>query len=312
MSTNNVKKNNFCINCSKYGHLMKKCEEPKTSNGIICISFCNLDINEDKLNKYISKQYIDIDSYNFSNINNISKLNMFKDNIKFLMVQRRYSMTYIDFIRGKYVVGDLDKLKNMFELMTNSEIKNIKTKNFDHLWNSLWKKTSKLKTFKKEYEKSKNKLFKLKELGTLDILVSIKSTYNTCEWGFPKGRCDFYENKYDCALREFSEETTLDINDLLVFNNLEIIDEEFIGTNGVNYKHDYYISSYKGSEDINCDCDDNIEIQDVKMFTWEEAVDIIRPYQTEKIKIINKIYFLFLNLYMDFIKQQETLYRQTF
>jgi len=36
------KKTFYCSNCGKYGHNVKKCEEPTTSLGIICVKFCDL------------------------------------------------------------------------------------------------------------------------------------------------------------------------------------------------------------------------------------------------------------------------------
>ena len=35
-SDSDLKKNLYCLNCGKKGHIIKKCKEPQTSYGIIC------------------------------------------------------------------------------------------------------------------------------------------------------------------------------------------------------------------------------------------------------------------------------------
>ena len=40
------KKNYYCSNCGKYGHILKKCTESVTSLGVICAKFVNLPIKE--------------------------------------------------------------------------------------------------------------------------------------------------------------------------------------------------------------------------------------------------------------------------
>ena len=96
------RKNCFCSNCGKYGHNIKKCEEPITSLGIISVKLTNLDFNSEVFKKFLTSKYLDIDNYNFSHIDNINRLEEFKNNIKFLMIQRKHSLSYIEFIRGKY------------------------------------------------------------------------------------------------------------------------------------------------------------------------------------------------------------------
>ena len=94
---------NYCSNCGKYGHYFKKCNEPITSLGIICLKFDkNLNIDHYQLNEFITKKYLKIDDFNFENLSNISNINFLKDKIKFLLIRRKHSLNYIEFVRGKY------------------------------------------------------------------------------------------------------------------------------------------------------------------------------------------------------------------
>ena len=60
------RKNFYCSNCGKYGHNMKKCEEPITSLGIISIKFDNMLIHNNNFKKFLASKYLEIDNYNFS------------------------------------------------------------------------------------------------------------------------------------------------------------------------------------------------------------------------------------------------------
>ena len=48
----------------------------------------------------------------------------------------------------------------------------------------------------------------------------------------------------NCAIREFSEETGVDISSASseILKVIKPINENFVGSNGVNYRHIYYIS----------------------------------------------------------------------
>tara|TARA_B100001093_G_scaffold517136_1_gene597772 strand:- start:69 stop:1010 length:942 start_codon:yes stop_codon:yes gene_type:complete len=298
------RKNNYCSNCGKYGHSIKKCEEPVTSLGIICMKFDSLPIDNDGFKKFLSSKYLDIDNYNFSHIDNINKLDDLKKNVKFLMIQRKHSLAYIEFLRGKYHLDNIEHLESLFRKMSPKEIEDISKSDFYELWNSLWKKTSKSKAFQKEYKFSSDLFEKLKSNNILKELIKIKPKYESPEWGFPKGRRNLFEKNLDCAIREFKEETNIDIKDLTILSKINCVSEEYRGTNNINYKHIYYLA-YSDNKLINyIELDDeNYEVGNIGWFSWEEANELIRDYYNEKIKVVNQIYFLFLNLYLEYISK---------
>ena len=59
-------------------------------------------------------------------------------------------------------------------------------------------------------------LFK-NEFYTLNDLIEESNHYDNwieAEWGFPKGRRNYQETDFECALREFSEETGYSIKNI--------------------------------------------------------------------------------------------------
>ena len=306
MSHKFFKKNNkhYCNNCGKFGHYFKTCMEPITSNGIICFKYDScLSISTNTISKFTSNKYIEIDSFNYNHLDNISKLDTFKDKIYFLLIRRKHTLSYIEFIRGRYIHTDLNKLKKMFELMTQEEIYNISGLNFRLLWSKLWKKTSKSKIYQKEYNKSKVKFNHITSSKLIHKLIKIKPLYDTPEWGFPKGRRNNFEKNIDCAIREFEEETNMNNKDYDILNNISSVQENYTGTNNIDYRHIYYLGISPYSSEINYECmEDNYEIGDIRWVTWEKAVQLLRPYYYSKIELLNKIFLFSLNLYEESTK----------
>ena len=99
-------KNNFifCNNCGKSGHLFQQCKQPITSIGIITIN---------------PKRY-----------NN--------EENKYLLIRRKDTLGYVDFIRGKYKINNISHIVSLINEMTINEKQNLLTHDFDYLWNNLW------------------------------------------------------------------------------------------------------------------------------------------------------------------------------
>ena len=229
---------------------------------------------------------------------NIKYIPMFYDKIKLLMVRRKNSLNYIEFIRGKYNVADKDHLEKMFKFMTKDENIKIKTLEFESMWNELWKETAKSKAYQKEFTMSKAKFEELKSTDFYSLLEDNSySQYLEPEWGFPKGRRNMSEKNLDCAIREFYEETSYSISNMHILERLNCLEEEYVGSNQVKYKHVYYVASSQEDEYIELnDIAHLYEIGEIGWFTIPEALEKIRPYYEYRIKIIHQLYFFIINL----------------
>ena len=288
----------YCMNCSKMSHLTKHCQEPICSYGIICVKFDeSIKIQPLSLEKFLVNKLIDIEEYNFSNLTKLSKIDYYKNKIKFLMIERKHSFSYIEFMRGKYDENNKESVSNLLNLMTKIEIDYLLNNNFNYLWNDLWKKTSNYKSYQKEFEIALFKFNKIKQ--KIIEYVDYDKLYDTPEWGFPKGRKDKNEKNLDCAIREFEEETGIDYTKYLILHRLNTIDETVIGTQNKLYKLIYYLGIINNNDDVNLEFKNEYqerEIGDIKWLTFEELLPKIRPYFKDTITMIYKIYFLFINL----------------
>jgi 8-oxo-dGTP pyrophosphatase MutT (NUDIX family) len=289
--------NSYCINCGKYGHNTKLCIEPIISCGIICFNIKNISLK--KIEQYLFNKYINIDDYSYKNINYINKIDFHNNDIKFVLIERKHSLSYIEFIRGKYDENDLTKIESMFSLMSKTEVNNIKTESFDILWNNLWNDTANSKTFLKEKNVSKTKFNNLLKNS---VFNNLSTTYESPEWGFPKGRRNKHETNIDCANREFIEESN--ITNYTLFDRIECVEETFKGTNNKDYKHIYYLSGTELNELSTFNY--TYEVNNVKWCTIDEVLNLFRPYEKTKIEIINQIYF-FLSILSDKIKKQNNV-----
>lgn len=287
----------FCFNCNKFGHTTKECTFPVVSIGMILICVDNI-IKDRIFNNIKNINFInDINEFNYKRINNIKKFNFYKDKIKFLIIEKKHSLNYIEFIRGKYEKNDTQKLIKMFKLMSNSEIEILKIKNFPELWNNLWRKTAKKKIYQKEFNDSKDKFEYLIKNNILDELLTIKSQYNTPEWELPKGRKNLNEKNIECAIREIKEETNIDNSLYNILNITDSFQNIFFGTNNILYKHIYYLSIF--NNDINLilkDFKSNKEVNSIKLVTVDKLKKYIRGYNTSKIELLNNIFLFLINL----------------
>jgi len=272
-----------CSNCNKLGHYFRECKEPITSYGIIAFR--------------VKQPSSSIEPAVLNGIAKPDTINGLDDKqIEFLMIQRKDTLGYVEFMRGKYSVGNPDYIQSLFNQMTHNELERLENYDFETLWNSLWNNQIS-RTYKQEYDNAFAKYTVLKDgleeaLGkTLDYYIThANKEWITPEWGFPKGRRGNRESEITCAIREFSEETGLDESQCILVKNLLPIEENFLGGNRVQYRHRYYLAYCKQSTEVQIDSTNTImnrEIGDIGWYNYESAMELIRPYNIEKRQILS-------------------------
>lgn len=286
----NNRKNVYCANCGEKGHIYKECKGPITSFGII--AFKVVESREDELND-LNPNLRKILAETSTSYRTYSDLFVKKyPTIKYLLIQRKDTMGYIDFIRGKYPEDEIDKsnmLKTYLCEMTKTERNNLLTKSFDELWDNLWVNHDS-KCYKKEYEQAKRKF---SQIDIPSLMEQTTSSWTFQEFGIPKGRRNMKEQNIACAEREFCEETGYSKGDYLFLHNYPTIQEEFTGTNGVQYRHVYYVVKMKkNSTTPKVDKNNKLqlgEVQNIGWFTFDQCMHIVRPYDTEKKKVLERV-----------------------
>ena len=259
--------NNFCNNCGAKGHVFQQCKNPITSNGVLL----------------------------FDNTT---------DTPKYLMIRRKDTLGFVDFMRGKYDVRNLKYILNIINEMTIIEKVSILKKDFDMLWNNLWGNY-----VGNQYKSEKNiamEKFNILKVGivvngiyyNLRKLINKSNTkWHEPEWGFPKGRRNFMENDIKCALREFEEETGYSKNSIRIINNILPFEEVFVGSNYKSYKHSYFIAKL-----IRHDITpgmlgrfESSEVSKVEWKTYDDAKASIRDYNIERKELLDNIHDVLTN-----------------
>jgi len=300
--------NNFnCTNCNSPEHEYRNCPEPITSWGIILVNLSELKDIPIKHNKLNIKSHI----YNIApeSSEDLKLLGFVTHKIKFLLVQRKHSLGYIDFIRGRYKVDNIDGINFLFQHMNQNEIDQLKEIPFEELWNELWNNDQdKLNYLKKEFQTAKMKFENIKSNCDLELnldfyVTNVKPLYKFNEWGFPKGRRGRNESNKDCAIREFCEETNIKKETIKLIDNIEPIEENLIGTNGVKYRHIYYLAETL-TDDLPS-IDGNYEIGGIEYFTYNDGHEALREYHIEKRQILTNIFYYYLENILNMFKSKE-------
>ena len=263
---NTIKNNNACNNCGKQGHSFHQCKLPITSYGVIVFRASNL-------------------------------------GIQYLMLRRKDSFGYIDFIRGKYSPYNISQIQDIVNEMSIEEKQRILVEPFDILWKNMWGDITTAQ-YKVEENASMKKMEVIREGVTINgefmslekIIQNSNTNWMETEWEFPKGRRNYKEKDLDCALREFVEETGISLSRLSIVENVLPFEETFIGTNHKSYKHKYFLAFFNDNTSSNVD-DENIilngfQITEVSKLEWKtihNCLESIRPYSLEKRNLILNI-----------------------
>jgi len=239
----------YCNNCGKRGHAFKTCTDPIISYGIILIDQPILPV--------------------------ISTPNI-------LMVRRKDSMAFTEFLRGKYDLEQPTYIINLLSNMTKSEHAALRVLTFDELWTHHWGVGR--DHHSKEFELSKEKFVTLK----MDELIGNLEGYEESEWGFPKGRRTPRETDIDCAIREFGEETNIPREAYILCKNL-LLTETFTGTNGIPYRHDYFIALLRDSVNLTQTMT-SMQQKEVSAIEWKtvkQCREITRPHYIQRSALLD-------------------------
>ena len=241
----------ICNNCGKYGHLFYICKIPITSIGVIA----------------------------FRRV---------EHEIQYLMIRRKDTLGYIDFMRGKFDLKQKQYIMNMILQMTKIEKNNLLQK-----YTMVKEKKGTIPHIRERILELingyTNDLGEFYDLQSLIVESRLYSDWDEPEWGFPKGRRNPQENDYDCAVREFSEETGYSTNVLTNVRNIVPLEETFTGSNYNSYRHKYYLMNISYENSIAAHKFQKSEVSGMGWWPLSTCLEKIRPYNLEKIQVIKNI-----------------------
>ena len=269
----------ICLNCNIAGHIQKKCRYPINSYGIILYKIKSSDINIHNINQYL---------------------------VKFLIIQRKFSYSFISLLLGKYYeddipynmcnnIFDINKLIDIVKNIPLTERYSIKIYDFKYLWSNVWtwQNCDNINNSKKYLEaEQKFNLFKKLYIYLFDEYPTNKIEP---DWEFPKGRRIIGESNIQCAIRECIEETGIQPENIY---DKKVFHEKFTGSNGIEYCNNYYISEVTNNNlPIYYDYDQvsqNSEIRKIGWFNIENAIKLLHNSEYKRkllygiIKILKK------------------------
>ena len=284
----------LCANCGKSGHVYRSCNLPITSFGVICFRW-----TFNAQTGLRSPQY--------------------------LMVQRKDSLCFVEFIRGRYDPHNKDYIMHLLRKMTRVEREHIRTMSFPDLWHGFWQ-TDQNRGYMREFQQAFAKFSTLRrgfyapsskngahgekskeEYVDLNLLMnSTTSQHDEREWGFPKGRRNINEKDIKCALREFREETGIDTQDVHVHTYVKPFEEVFTACNNVKYRHVYYIVQLKQDRDLDVDRADSdvilqgdkSQMREISRVRWLDEITVkqkINSDNKERREMFDKVNGMILN-----------------
>ena len=242
--------NIFCNNCGLRGHPFRDCKEPILSCGIMLL--------RDKTRTDMS-------------------LPTSANTLEILMVRRKDSMSFAEFVRGKYDPTNADYVNTLLSNTSQVELKRLQTEDFGSIWAKMWG-NSIIERRDQEFHEAREKFRRVKHV--VDAAVT---HYVEPEWGFPTGRRLRCETDQVCAEREFFEETNIVRSEYCIATGLEL-EETFRGTNNVPYRHKYFIALLRKPHDLHQVFTMSMR-QEVSAIAWkslDECAKLTRPQYVQR------------------------------
>lgn len=186
------------------------------------------------------------------------RYNVYTRKPEILLVQKRYTYCFVEFVLGHYSKDNYARLSYLFNHMTANEKLDILSLNFGVMWYRIWliNPDSFYNTFSSDIEKDSHfisnyhrKKKKFQNTFLSDGGKKLKQLINKSKniepiWEIPKGRQDKDESYLESAIREFREETGIEKHKYLLLSEINPIIYSYVNMK-VKYTNMYYIALFK-------------------------------------------------------------------
>lgn len=212
-----------------------------------------------------------------------------------LLIQRRQTMAYYDFLRAHYLSVSNSMLRKQFvriliSEMTCEERAYLETNSFTQLW----KREQSYNIGTQKYQYRLDRLDKC--FNELNIPLLLEETpsrhYATAEFGFPKGKAKSRECAWRTATREFCEETGYSLAYVQNMKHKGVVVEEFVATNGIPYRHLYYVMEFtEQAGNVTYSRRNSNQYSEVQNMFWcpvDKVSEFFRSYDSAKLKALSQ------------------------
>lgn len=137
--------------------------------------------------------------------------------IEALLVHKRYTYAFAEFVLGKYAIGVGSIHKSVINLvshMTKEELFDVLSLKFEQMWYRIWLSYTNSDLYKRKYTRFHTAFIASDGGIALKKLIMTVQATNILMWEVPKGRrISSQETDIVCAIRELHEETGIEKND---------------------------------------------------------------------------------------------------
>ena len=240
------------------------------------------------------------------------RINKETKKLEVLLVKKRYTYSFVAFVFGQYNKKDERRLKFLFNGMTVQEKIDILSLKFDMMWYKIWLEFPEISTYPKFDVSSASAIsntwkalykqkatsnfipYNINSMSKLDFYIKRKNKFESSFvsdngkrlrslmiktknkeliWEIPKGRKNKRETMMDCAIREFKEETNVDIDMYTIMFNIKPIIESYISEN-VKYVHNYYMAYTSKDFDPTISFSYETQISEIDSIRWVNLSEI--------------------------------------
>jgi 8-oxo-dGTP pyrophosphatase MutT (NUDIX family) len=238
----------------------------------------------------------------------LCRYNQHKNNrIEILMIKKRFSYQFFNFVYGKYEKNNAAEMLELFNAMSCAEKIDILGLKFENMWYRIWlnkpmKRFDLADLYQNHsenpihinkialYNKKKN-IFEhnfVKNSGKdLKGFINQSSDSNVM-WEIPKGGKNPNETNLDAAIREFTEETSIKCDKYKILYDITPI-VEVIHDKGITYKHYYFVAA--STKDIvpKINFRNYAQISEVEDIKWVSLSDVDFLQIRHKIRLFNDV-----------------------
>jgi len=191
-----------------------------------------------------------------------------------LLCQRRVSYEFLEFLRGRFLVNDYNKITKLYIGMTKKEKELLMSDNFNMMIShaGIIENINSRKRINIAIDYIKKNMVNDQQ-------------YKDLIWDLPKGKQEQNEKALDTAIRETKEELDISPNQYRVLFDISPINTSYIDYN-VLYNFTFYIAEYTAQKDVWQV--DNLEIHTAKWYSLSDLQTINSPLVDTMVDILSK------------------------